>query len=60
MVSKPLWKQDLAFLSHVNVSANRVLVREVMGADAFFGSHADSRIQRASTGCFPILANILG
>lgn len=60
VVSKPLWKQDLAFLSHVNVSANRMLVHAVTGADAFFGSHADGRIQKASTGCFPVLANILG
>lgn len=37
-----------------------MLVHELTGADAFFGSHADGRVQKASTGCFPILANILG
>lgn len=37
-----------------------MLVHAVTGADAFFGSHADGRIQKASTGCFPVLANILG
>lgn len=60
VVTKPLWKQDLGFLSHVSVSANHILVHEVTGADAFFGSHADGHVQKALAGCFPILANILG
>lgn len=60
VVTKSLWKQDLAFLSCVSISANHMLVPEVMGADAFFGSHADGRVQKASAGCFPILANISG
>lgn len=34
-----------------------MLVHEVMGADAFFGSHAD--VQKASASCFPIPPNIL-
>lgn len=34
-----------------------MLVHEVTGADAFFGSHAD--VQKASASCFPIPANIL-
>lgn len=37
-----------------------MLVHEVTGADAFFGSHADGRVQKASAGCFPVLANISG
>lgn len=53
----PLWKWDLDFLSHISVSANHMLVHEVTGADAFFGSHAD--VQKASASCFPIPANIL-
>lgn len=37
-----------------------MLVHEVTGADAFFGSHADGRVQKASARCFPVLANISG
>lgn len=37
-----------------------MLVHEVTAADAFFGSHADGRVQKASAGCFPVLANISG
>lgn len=37
-----------------------MLVHEVTNADAFFGSHADGRVQKASAGCFPVLASISG
>lgn len=31
-----------------------MLVHEVTGADAFFGSHADGRVQKAPDSCFPV------
>lgn len=44
----------------MSVSANHMLVHEVTGAAAFFGSHADGRVQKVSAGCFPGLADISG
>lgn len=37
-----------------------MLVHEVTGADAFFGSHADGCVQKASARCFPVLTYISG